>query len=416
MNVVMVGTFWFPQGAASGARVRNLALGLHGCGARVHVITLVPQPAVEGAGTRPGVQDYHGVSWESVAPTVAAVDGWRDADRTIPRLRKRPADRVRFFAGLYGATPRARRRIRERIERRECDLVFMYDRSAIRMTPLVRLCRARGVPVLLDVTEVSEHIGNRMSPVYWDFALGTRATPRLFDGLTVITTGLAALYRSRGCPRTIVVPSVEEWPPSPPPPPTGRPEFLLTYVGALLPRDAPELLLEAVRRVAPRGLPVALDLVGHYEGTARGRELARRCAADPVLGRVVRLRGSLSDAALARDLAASDGLVLTRRDAPTEALSFPTRLVEYLRHGRPVLVSDVGDVSRYLRHGEDAVLLDPRDPERAAYAIADLVRRPDRGAAIGRRGRQAGAVSFDREAHAARVLEFAEALGAGRAA
>ncbi|HSD25772.1 MAG TPA: glycosyltransferase family 4 protein, partial [Vicinamibacteria bacterium] len=375
---------------------------------------LVPQLALEGEAPASG--DYQGITWEAVAPTRAAVCGWRDADGTIPRLRKRLVDRIRFFAGLYGATPRARRRLSERIERRECDLVFVYDRSAIRMTPLARLCRARGVPALLDVTEASEHIHNRMSPVYWDFAVGTRATPRLFDGLTVITTGLAALYRKRGCPRAIVLPSIEEWPSAPPPPPTGRAEFRLTYVGALRPRDAPELLLEAVRRVAERGAPLTLDLIGHYEGTAGGEELARRCAADPVLGRIVRFRGSASDGSLARELASSDGLVLTRRDAPTEVLSFPTRLVEYLRYGRPVLVSDVGDVSRYLRHGEDAVLLDPRDPGRAAEAIAALVHLPDRGAAIGRRGREAGRMSFDREAHAARLLEFAEALGARRAA
>jgi glycosyltransferase involved in cell wall biosynthesis len=416
MNVVMVGPFWFPQGGANAARVRNLALGLSRCGARVHVITMVPRPAANGDAAGGGVHEYRGISWEGVAPTVAAVSGWRDAEQTIPRLRNRLVDKVRWFAGLYASTPRARRRLGERIDRRECDLVFVYDRSAVRMTPLVRLCRARGVPVLLDVTETSEHLRSRMTPLYWDFAVGTRRTPRLFDGLTVITTGLAALYRERGCPRTLVVPSLEEWPPAPPPSPTGRAEFLLTYVGALRARDAPDVLLEAVRRVAEQGLEVALDLIGHYEGTARGNELALRCAADPVLRRVVRFRGSVSDATLARDLASSDGLVLTRRDAPTEALSFPTRLVEYLRYGRPVLVSDVGDVSRYLRDGQEAILLDPRDPSRAAEAVAALVRLPDRGAMIGRRGREAGALSFDRDAHAARLLDFAEELGARSAA
>ena len=416
MNVVMVGPFWFPHGAANAARMRHLALGLGGCGAHVHVITMVPRPAVNGGAEGGGVHEYRGISWEGVAPTVAAVSGWRDADRTIPRLRNGLRDKVRWFAGLYGATPRARRRLRDHIDRRQCDLVFVYDRSAVRMTPLVRLCRARGVPVLLDVTETSDHLGSRMNPVYWDFAIGTRRTPRLFDGLTVITTGLAALYRDRGCPRTLVLPSVEEWPPATPPSPTCRAEFRLTYVGALRPRDAPELLLEAVRRVAEQGLPVELDLIGHYEGTPQGSELARRCAADPVLRRVVRLRGTVSDAALARDLASSDGLVLTRRDAPAEVLSFPTRLVEYLRCGRPVLVSDVGDVSRYLRHGEEAFLLDPRDPGRAAETMAALIRLPDRGAEVGRRGRVAGALSFDRNTHAARLLEFAEELRAGDAA
>ena len=59
------------------------------------------------------------------------------------------------------------------------------------MTPLARLCRARGVTSVLDVVEVSEHLkpGTRV------LSTGTRArardaTPRLFDGVTVITAGL----------------------------------------------------------------------------------------------------------------------------------------------------------------------------------------------------------------------------------
>jgi glycosyltransferase involved in cell wall biosynthesis len=112
-------------------------------------------------------------------------------------------------------------------------------------------------------------------------------------------------------------------------------------------------------------------------------------------------------------LSRSDGLVLTRRDAPSETLSFPTRLVEYLRHGRPVFVSDVGDVSRYLRDGEEVALLHPRDPVWAAATIAAVAARPDRGAELGCRGREAGARAFDRRTHAARLLAFAADLRAG---
>ena len=410
MNVVIVGPFWFPHGSASAARVRNLALGLQECGARVHVMGMAPQPPWNG-GSRSGVLEYQGISYEYVAPTVAVTDGWRDADRSIPRLRNRLVDKVRWFAGLYGATLFACRRLRERIDQGRCDLLVAYDRSALRMTPIVRLCRARGVTSVLDVVEVSEHLmRSRMNALYWDSLAGTRATPRLFDGLTVITAGLEELYRARGCPNTLVVPSIEEWPPAPAPAPTGNPEFRLAYVGRFPPRDAPEMLIGAMRILAHQGLPIVLDVIGHYEGTERGRHFARVCTEDPVLGRAVRFHGSLSDAALAERLASSDGLVLTRRRARTEELSFPTRLVEYLRYGRPVFVSDVGDVSRYLRHRREAVLLHPSEPASIAASIAEVVCRPDRGVEMGHRGREAGARSFNRRTHAARLLGFAAGL------
>lgn len=408
MNVVIVGSFWFPNGSASAARVRNLALGLRECGARVHVIGTVPQPRPDGDGPRTLCP---GISYEYAAPTRAAVDGWRDRDRTVPRLRGRLVDKVRWFGGLYASTPTACRLLARRIERGECDLVVVYDRSLLRIGPLARTCRGRGVTVVLDVVEASEQQRRGgLNLLYWDFVAAARATPRLFDGITVITEALQALYRSLGCAHTLVVPSIEAWPPPPPVTATGNPEFRLTYVGALQERDAPAILLDAMRVLAHRRAPVLLDVIGHYEGTAQGRRFRAECEADPLLAERVRFRGSLSDDMLQATLASSDGLVLTRRDARTEELSFPTRLVEYLRHGRPVFVSDVGDVGRYLRDGRDAVLLHPRDPLRVAGALDAIVRRPDRGAEIGLKGREAGARSFDRAVHAGRLLEFAARL------
>jgi glycosyltransferase involved in cell wall biosynthesis len=406
MNVVIVGCFWFPRGSASAARVRNLALGLKECGAKVHVIPLVPPVREWGR----GVQDYLGVSYEHVAPTWAPSKGFRDEGKTLPRLGNGIPDKVRWFAGLYGAIPIAWFRLKERIDRGECDLVIVYDRSALRMTPLVRLCRARKVVSVLDVVEVSEHLRSRANAMYWDFAFGTRRTPRLFDGLTVITTGLERLYRVRGCSRTLLMPSIEEWPVRPDPGPTRRKVFQLTYVGALRPRDAPEMLLETIKILSQKGLPVSLDIIGPYQAAPEGRALAERCAKDPTLQGTVRFLGVLSDEALREHLQGSDGLVLTRRKARTEELSFPTRLVEYLSYARPVFVSAVGDVMRYLRDGVDAVFLDPGDPSQAASAISGVLASPDRGGAIGRAGRRAGARNFDRTMHARRLLEFAEEL------
>jgi glycosyltransferase involved in cell wall biosynthesis len=412
MKVVLVGPFWFPRGSAASARMRNLALGLRDCGAAVHVLSMAPRPRVPDETADPGLAHFEGITHESVAPTSAAALGWRDPERTVPRLRRRLVDQVRWFTGLYASTPFACRRLAELIRRGRCDLAFVYDRSALRLLPLARVCRAHGVPSVLDVTEVSEHLSRRRSLLYWDFAVGTRVSPRLFDGHTLITTGLAALYRARGCERRLVVPALEAWPEQPPPPPTGRADFRLAYVGSLHPRDAPELLFEAMRLLgeASPAAAVGLDVIGQYDGTERGARFRALCAADRLLKGRVRFLGTLGDDRLRDHLAGADGLVLTRRDARPEALSFPTRLVEHLRGGRPVFVSDVGDVSLYLRDGRDAVLLHPGDPKLVASAIAAIASRPDRGAVIGRSGREAGARAFDRRLHAARLLDFAAGL------
>jgi glycosyltransferase involved in cell wall biosynthesis len=412
MNVVIVGPFWFPRGTAATARTRNLALGLRDCGARVHLIAIAPPPRVHALSGK-GIQEYEGITYERAAPIGAAVDGWLDAERSMPRLRRRLADRFLWFCAVGAAALAARRRLRRLIDRGDCDLVLVCDISALRMTPIVRLCRARGVTSVLDVVETTEQLGRGRRIDYWDIAYGMRKMPALFDGLTVITSGLEAFYRERGCANTLVLPSIESWPAAPPLAPTGNGTFRLTYVGAFLPRDAPEVLVEAMRLLAHRGVDVTLDLVGGYDQTAQGRRIRELYAGDPALVRAVRFLGTLGHVTLEDHLAGSDGLILTRRQARTEEMSFPTRLVEYLRFGRPVFVSEVGDIPRYLREGE-VVFLEPGDPGRTAEAIAAVASRPDRGAAIGHRGREAGARAFDRKTHAARFLDFAAGLRAAK--
>src|SRR5262249_33531898 len=97
MNVVIVGGFWFPYGSANAARFRNFALGLQECGARVHVISMVPRAVVDGEAPARGLLEHEGISYECVAPTLAVASGWRDADRTIPHLRRRLSDKLRWF-------------------------------------------------------------------------------------------------------------------------------------------------------------------------------------------------------------------------------------------------------------------------------------------------------------------------------
>ena len=73
----------------------------------VHVITMVPRPVARTASPSGTAAASTRASPTSAwRPTTAAVSGWRDAEQTVPRLRGRFTDKVRWFAGLYGATLR----------------------------------------------------------------------------------------------------------------------------------------------------------------------------------------------------------------------------------------------------------------------------------------------------------------------
>ena len=100
---------------------------------------------------------------------------------------------------------------------------------------------------------------------------------------------------------------------------------------------------------------------------------------------------------------------MLRPDTTSERLAFPTRMIELLKYGRPMMVSDVGDVGRYLGHQTHALLL-PDDAEKIADMIYELISRPDRGHQMGERGRLQGAVCFDRMCCVKRLVTAIEEI------
>lgn len=405
--IVLLGNFPFPTGTAGAARMRNLAIGLRECGAQVYVLAMAPPYLDPRAPLRTPLQ-YEHVAYEQTALLGL---GRSDQKRTRVSTMIRQG---RWLLGMYGSVFSTRRRLLDLIGKRQCDMVIAYGRNALLLEPMLQICRAHSVFTVLDVTEIPEQMdgaGGRFNPVYWDWRLGTQRTPRRFDLITTITYGLQSRYMDLGCQQVMVMPSIEGWdnlPSVTAPPDHGS--FQLVYVGALIDRDSPDLLFESLRVLYQRGVPVSLDIIGRFHSTPEGRRRAELCRQDPMLRNCVRLVGEVGDDELKRRLREAHGLILMRRNAESEISSFPTRLVEYLKQGRPVFVSDVGDVGRYLRHQVDAMLLSPDDPLKVADAVEEIVSSPDCGYALGMRGQARGAVCFNRDIYARRLLEQAAQL------
>ena len=290
-------------------------------------------------------------------------------------------------------------------------MLVIYGRGYTDHRKLIGWARRHGIPVILDCVEANSSfvgMGGRLSPVYWDWALGERLLPRKVDAMSVITRALGESVAARGCPRTYLLASAEDFSGSPPEHPAGQGAFRIAYVGALLPRDNPSFVADLAEALARSG-GVALDIFGRYDSVPEAAPYVARLRALEASG-AVRLHGAPDDATLAATLARADALLLPRRDSPAEVAAFPTRLAECLRTARPVLASAVGDIPFHLRDGVDAVLLDPADVAQAAAKALALSRLPDRGAAIGRAGYLRGRERFDRMTHARELLALADAI------
>ncbi len=66
-----------------------------------------------------------------------------------------------------------------------------------------------------------------------------------------------------------------------------------------------------------------------------------------------------------------DFALIARPDNTVTKANFPSKVPELMNRGIPVLINDIGDISKYVHDGEDAILIESATPE----AVTDALRK-----------------------------------------
>ena len=155
--------------------------------------------------------------------------------------------------------------------------------------------------------------------------------------------------------------------------------FLITFAGTLGIAQALPSVLDAA---AAAGNAFEFAFVG--DGPARSMlegDLARRGL------RNVSFHPQRPLDEIAPILAASDALLVTLSADPTFADFVPSKLIDFMAAGRPVLLAAAGEPARILELAGGGIAVPPEDPAALAAAARRLRDDPVEAAAMGARGR-----------------------------
>ncbi|HEV2087103.1 MAG TPA: glycosyltransferase family 4 protein [Cryptosporangiaceae bacterium] len=176
---------------------------------------------------------------------------------------------------------------------------------------------------------------------------------------------------------------------SPPQPPPLR----LVFVGGLVRRKGVPLLLDAMR--ALDDVPVELRLVGGAgEDGPEALERLHEAAGDLVAAGRVTFAGEPDAVGVRTEIRAAHLLVL-----PSEAEGTPISMLEAMAEGRPVLVSDAGNMRSVVEDTESGWVLPDRRPETIAASVRRIAGDP---AGLAAASEQAWRAAGDRYSAAAR--------------
>lgn len=145
-------------------------------------------------------------------------------------------------------------------------------------------------------------------------------------------------------------------------PQTAAPRFVC--VGRLCEQKGQLLLIEAVHRLARKGIEFELVLAGDGEMRAQVEELIAQYG----LTRKIQITGWISSDQVRQEILAARGLVL-----PSFAEGLPVVIMEAMALRRPVLTTYVGGIPELVRPGENGWLFPAGSIDELTAAIEDFL-------------------------------------------
>lgn len=260
---------------------------------------------------------------------------------------------------------------------------LVYERHALWSASGMVAARALGVPALLEVNAPLLEETARFRLLV-DRAAAERQVERAFaaaDALLAVSTGVAhyldGFLQTTGLQtagKIRVLPNgvdPDRFTPAGRQRRPGEP-FTLGFLGSLRPWHGLDGLIEAVRLMAARGLPVRLLVVG--KGPEQEALVVQAETAG--IARLIEWTGAVPEEAVPAQLARMDIAI-----APYPGIDgfyfSPLKLFEYMAAGLAIVATRVGDVQDIIEHGRTGWLVRPDAPEALADAVAMLATDPD---------------------------------------
>jgi glycosyltransferase involved in cell wall biosynthesis len=259
--------------------------------------------------------------------------------------------------------------------------------SAVASVPIARMLGAR---LLLNVADLWPESAVQLGMLKNRRAIQLAEALERFaydhaDTVTVPTPGMRTILfgRGYGVNKVKLLPNAVDVDRFAVVPPPGGERRRALYCGTVGLAQGVGTLLEAARLLEEQDSSVELEIVG--DGAERDALEAWTQRAG--LTRV-RFVGRVSREEVPRRVAAADITVMTLRDVPLFEDALPTKLLEYMAAGRPVVASATGQAARMVEEVGAGIPCPPEDPTALAAAINRLAEDKELAWAMGRRGRQ----------------------------
>lgn len=383
-SIVYVGPFSFPNGGAAARRVLGIAKSMQAAGFEVKVAS----GQMGNAGPSP--EWFEGIEVFSLNERTA---------EHLPRLLKHLA---------YLTMGRKTLAWLDSLEHKP-HTVVLYSGYSPYLFHLLPWTRRHGVRLVFDAVEWYDPASPMgwLSPYQLNIELAMRLLLPHAGHVISISDYLHRYYIGRGCRSVVVPPTLDVS--TTPIRTEGRDPLRpleLVYAGSPGRKDLLDNILEAVLRLRSAGHKLHLSVAG-IQAEEAGRYASVRSRQGDEVSRGVDFVGMLSHGASMDLVRKADFSLLLRNDARYSRAGFPTKFVESLAVGTPVIANLTSDLHRYLRDGDTGFTCAGPAPENLEAALTRaLAMTPEQHAAMRARCRAQATEAFDYRAFIEPLSKF----------
>lgn len=394
-TIIYVGSFYFPNGDAGGTRVLGIGKALRAAGYRVVFAGMESRGREEDCQPN-GEYCYQGFSYVP------------ESDHGRGRL-------FRLKRGLLThATGTTTMQRLHAMDLSTAQAIITYGGPSLLLWQLVHFCRKRRLALMVDCTDWYDpgHVlGGALGPIRWDSELRMRWLQPKIGRVIVVSSFLDHYYRNRGCDIVRIPPLVDmNQPDRQPAAHTVRDDGVLrlVYAGSPGKKDLLMPVIHALRELQAAGAPVRLHLAGISRPVADAY-MGEHSSLLEDLGEAIVYHGRVSHPVAVALVAQADFSILMRPNERFANAGFPTKLVESLSLGVPIITNLTSDIGEYVRDGKEGIVFEGTDPEAFAAAVRRVLVMPkEQWMAMRVHARQRAIESFDYRNYVAPLNEFVE--------
>jgi glycosyltransferase involved in cell wall biosynthesis len=294
--------------------------------------------------------------------------------------------------------------------------IIVYNGPSLMFLRLLAFGRAHGIPVIADTSEWFDPCQitcGRMNPTWLDSEIRMRVMQKKTGDVFAISRFLQEYYERAGC-RVIYVPplvdmaGVSRYLRPVPVRPSPFAPLQLVYAGIPGKKDLIGHVIRAIGLFDELERDVHLTLVGPTASEVRHLLGADGALLD-MLAKHITCCGRKTYTETLTLLAAADFTILLRPDKRFTRAGFPTKFVESLSLGVPVIANRTGDLGDYLTDGREGVVLDAATPEACRDGILRVLALPrEQWQAMRQHARERAEASFAYERFSSALCKFVE--------